>query len=104
MSNMTLGAAKLVSDGRQFDDQEALRGGPRNVPSDAKHKSEEPLEKLLRPEEKDLLRQLIQDLRSIRYGSIVLVLHEGRLVEVSKTIRVRKSQRREGEKESEEQS
>jgi hypothetical protein len=49
------------------------------------------LEAILRPEEKELLRELVHDLRTIRYGSIVLVMHEGRLVEISKTVRIRKS-------------
>ena len=82
-----------ASEGRRSDRD--MRGeGPR--------KGEESLENLLRPEEKELVRQLVQDLRSIRYGSIVLTMHEGRLVEVSKTIRVRKSQRSDSERESEE--
>jgi hypothetical protein len=101
MSNATLGAVNLaLSDGRRSDRQE-VRGGPRSVPSDAEHTGDESLESLLRPEEKELVRQLIQDLRSIRFGSIVLVMHEGRLVEVSKTIRVRKSPQSASEKESE---
>ena len=56
------------------------------------------LEAFLRPEEKELLRELIQDLRTIRYGSILLVMHDGRLVEISKTVRTRKSSPSEVEK------
>jgi hypothetical protein len=38
----------------------------------------------------ELLEELVQAIRSIAYGSIVLTIHEGRLVEISKTERVRK--------------
>lgn len=51
----------------------------------------DPLEASLRPEEKELVREIVQDLRTIRYGSIVLVMHDGRLVEISKTVRTRKT-------------
>ena len=66
------------------------------VPSDSG--AIDSLEAILRPEEKELLRELIQDLRTIRYGSIVLVMHDGRLVEISKTVRTRKSSPSEVEK------
>ena len=39
--------------------------------------------------EQELLNEIIRALRSIRYGSIVLTVHEGRLVEVQKTERIR---------------
>jgi hypothetical protein len=58
------------------------------------------LDAIVRPEEKELLRELVHDLRTIRYGSIVLVMHEGRLVEISKTVRIRKNFTSEIEKES----
>jgi hypothetical protein len=45
----------------------------------------------LQSSEKELLRELVQALRTIRYGSIVLVIHEGRVVEVNKTVRIRTS-------------
>jgi hypothetical protein len=35
------------------------------------------------------IRELIKGLRTIRYGSILLTLHEGQLVEISKTVRIR---------------
>ncbi len=41
--------------------------------------------------EKDLLRELIHALRTIRYGSIVLTVHEGQLVEINKSVRIRRS-------------
>lgn len=41
--------------------------------------------------EKELLRELIHGLRTIRYGSIVLTVHEGRLVEINKTVRIRRN-------------
>jgi len=41
--------------------------------------------------ERELLREVARALRSIRYGSVVLTVHDGRIVEMSKTERVRKS-------------
>ena len=41
--------------------------------------------------EADLLDELIGSIRAIRYGSIVLTIHEGQLVEISKTTRFRRS-------------
>ena len=41
--------------------------------------------------EKELFRELVHALRTIRYGSIVLTVHEGQLVEINKSIRIRKS-------------
>lgn len=49
------------------------------------------LETILRPEEKELVREIVQDLRTIRYGSILLVMHDGRLVEITRTVRTRKT-------------
>jgi hypothetical protein len=57
------------------------------------------LEAPLQSGEKELRRELVQSLRTIRYGSIVLVMHEGRLVEVSKTVRIRRSRMAQNEKE-----
>lgn len=37
----------------------------------------------------DAFRELIKGLRTIRYGSIILTLHEGQLVEISKTVKIR---------------
>src|SRR5579862_8609895 len=45
----------------------------------------------LLPNEKELLREFIHGLRTIRYGSIVLTVHEGRLVEINKTVRIRRN-------------
>jgi hypothetical protein len=39
--------------------------------------------------EQEILREIAAALKSIRYGSIVLTIHEGRLVEFSKTVRSR---------------
>lgn len=39
--------------------------------------------------EQEILREVLAALKSIRYGSILLTIHEGRLVEVSKTVRSR---------------
>jgi hypothetical protein len=44
----------------------------------------------LSKEERDLLRELVCALRSIRYGSIALTVHDGRLVEIHKTEKIRR--------------
>ncbi|HTA52460.1 MAG TPA: YezD family protein [Candidatus Acidoferrum sp.] len=41
--------------------------------------------------ERDLLREVALALRGIRYGSVVLTVHDGRIVELNKTERIRKS-------------
>jgi hypothetical protein len=41
--------------------------------------------------ERELVRELIRALREIRYGSIVLTVHDGQVVEINKSIRIRKS-------------
>jgi hypothetical protein len=46
--------------------------------------------------EKELMSELLYALRTVRYGSIVLTLHEGRIVEIHKTERIRRN----GNKES----
>jgi hypothetical protein len=49
------------------------------------------LEKALTSNGSQILRELAEGIRSIRYGSIVLIVHDGRLVEVTKTVRHRTS-------------
>jgi hypothetical protein len=51
----------------------------------------ENLEEALTTNESQILRELAEGIRAIRYGSIVLVVHDGRLVEVTKTVRLRTS-------------
>jgi len=41
--------------------------------------------------ERELLREVALALRSIRYGSVVLAVHDGRIVELNKTERIRKA-------------
>ena len=41
--------------------------------------------------EEDLLREAILALRAMRYGSVLLTVHEGQLVEITKTVRLRRS-------------
>ena len=41
--------------------------------------------------ERDLLKELTVAIRGIRYGSVVLTIHDGRLVELSKTERIRRN-------------
>ena len=40
-------------------------------------------------DEQNILREVSAALKSIRFGSILLIIHEGRLVEVTKTVRSR---------------
>jgi hypothetical protein len=47
-------------------------------------------QKLTEPE-RELLKEVVLATREIRYGSIVLTIHEGRIVEVSRTERVRRN-------------
>ncbi len=49
------------------------------------------LEKDFSTSERELLRELVRALRTIRYGSVVLTLHDGRLVEIHKTEKIRKN-------------
>ena len=41
--------------------------------------------------ERELFHKLIRALRTIRYGSIVLTVHDGQVVEINKSIRIRKN-------------
>jgi hypothetical protein len=41
--------------------------------------------------ENELLREITLALRTIRYGSVVLTVHDGRIVELNKTERIRKN-------------
>lgn len=49
------------------------------------------LERDLSTNERELVRELLAAIRTIRYGSVVVTIHDGRLVEVNKTERIRKS-------------
>ena len=50
---------------------------------------------LLSAGENELMRELLYALRTIRYGSIVVTLHDGRIVEIQKTERIRRNGNRE---------
>jgi hypothetical protein len=41
--------------------------------------------------ERELLREVLAAVRAIRYGSVLLTIHDGRIVEVNKTERIRKT-------------
>ncbi len=47
------------------------------------------LEKGLAASEIELLRDLIRALRTLRYGSVNLTVHDGRLVEIQKVEKIR---------------
>jgi hypothetical protein len=49
------------------------------------------LERDLSAGERELLHELLAAIRRIRYGSVVMTIHDGRIVEVNKTERIRKS-------------
>jgi len=40
--------------------------------------------------ELDLLREVIRSLRGLRYGTVVLSVHEGRVVEIHRTEKIRR--------------
>jgi hypothetical protein len=46
-------------------------------------------EEALTQDERELLWQLIEALRSLRYGSLLLTVHDGQLVEIQKTEKIR---------------
>jgi hypothetical protein len=41
--------------------------------------------------ERELLQEVLRALRVIRYGTVVLTLHDGHVVEIQKTERIRKA-------------
>lgn len=41
--------------------------------------------------ERELLQEILHALRAIRYGSVNLTVHDGRIVEIQKTERIRKT-------------
>jgi hypothetical protein len=43
----------------------------------------------LSEQERDLLHEVVRGLRTIRYGSISLTVHDGRVVEINKTEKIR---------------
>ncbi|HXN17164.1 MAG TPA: YezD family protein [Candidatus Binatus sp.] len=44
----------------------------------------------LSEQERELLHELVRGLRAVRYGSISLTVHDGRLVEINKTEKIRR--------------
>jgi hypothetical protein len=48
-------------------------------------------ERELSTSERELLKELALAVREIRYGSVVLTIHDGRVVEITKTERVRRN-------------
>jgi hypothetical protein len=44
---------------------------------------------VLSDSERQVIGQLLEALRSLRYGSVVLTVHDGRVVEIEKTERIR---------------
>jgi hypothetical protein len=44
--------------------------------------------------EEELVNELVHALRTIRYGSIAVTLHDGRIVEIQRTERIRTSSKK----------
>jgi hypothetical protein len=55
----------------------------------ARNSSVTELEAALSESGPEIIRELIHGLKTIRYGSIALTLHDGRLVELNKTVKIR---------------
>lgn len=62
----------------------------REAAADANASDVQEILEALRAREGELLRELVRALRTIRYGSITLTLHDGRIVEIHKTERIRR--------------
>ncbi len=45
---------------------------------------------VLSGDERDLMQEMLRALRTIRFGSISLTVHDGRLVEIQKTEKIRR--------------
>jgi hypothetical protein len=45
---------------------------------------------VLSREERELIQDLLEALRTIRYGSIVLTIHDSKLIEIQKTEKIRR--------------
>jgi hypothetical protein len=41
--------------------------------------------------EREMLREAVLAVRQIRYGSVMVTIHDGRIVEINKTERIRKN-------------
>lgn len=50
----------------------------------------EVLDSTFTPTERELLADVLRALRGLRYGTVTLTVHEGRLVEIQKTERIRR--------------
>ena len=48
-------------------------------------------EKNLSADERELLHEIFRALRVIRYGSVLITVHDGHVVEIQKTERIRKA-------------
>jgi hypothetical protein len=92
MTRVTAGVAeRAASQGvEQVDRKENTEPGFDEFLSGLNGRAGDVAETALLANEKELLRELIHGLRTIRYGSIVLTVHEGRLVEINKTVRIRR--------------
>lgn len=65
--------------------------GPREKEKEMSTATSQDWQQDLSTSERELLREVALALRGIRYGSVVLTVHDGRIVELNKTERIRKS-------------
>lgn len=92
MTRATVGAKVEggAKDSGSLEPRDKQEHGLIDIGAKVQDRSGDRLDLELQQGEEELLRELIRDLRAIRYGSIFLVIHDGRLVEVNKTTKIRK--------------
>ena len=56
----------------------------------SRHEGHESAEAQLSAAEVDLLNELVWSLRTIRYGSVSLTVHDGRVVEIQRVEKIRR--------------
>jgi hypothetical protein len=54
------------------------------------------LEREISLNEQELLQEILRSLRVIRYGSVVITVHDGHVVEIQRTERIRKGASKQG--------
>lgn len=88
-ANLTGGQRVQRKESKILEPREKQKGESDEFLSGLNGKTTGELEKALTSNESEILRELAEGIRRIRYGSIVLVVHDGHLVEVTKTVRIR---------------
>ncbi|HVZ59178.1 MAG TPA: YezD family protein [Terriglobales bacterium] len=70
--------------------QEKKQPAPGTVPAPDLSSSHPEVDNLLFEDEKTLIQEVVLAIRTIQFGSILLTVHDGQLVEISKNVRIRK--------------